>query len=240
MLKGEKGKIHSFESMGTFDGPGIRFVIFMQGCPLRCAYCHNPDTWDFSKGMEILADDLKNKILRYRNYFGENGGITVSGGEPLLQADFVREIFKFCRGEGIHTALDTSGCFFDYDIDNLLNYTDLCLLDYKMTDGGDYKKYIGCSSEPVRNFLEELGKRKIPVWLRQVIIPDINDGAESLDKLKELKKEYKCIEKIELLPFKKMCRTKYDEMGIEFPFKNMKEPDDEQMDRMNNYIDSIC
>ena len=229
-----KGKIHSFESLGTVDGPGIRFVIFMQGCPLRCAYCHNPETWEAFGGIEISADDLKNKILRFRSYFGDNGGVTASGGEPLMQAVFLKEIFKFCRAEGIHTALDTSGCMYNNDIDELLDHTDLCILDYKFTTEEDYIKYTGAKQKDILYFLEKLNAKKVETCIRQVIIPQINSGTVSIRRLKSLKEKYSCITQIELLPFKKICYTKYEELGIEFPFKNMPEPTNVQMEEYNN------
>ena len=138
------GRINSIQTLGTVDGPGVRFVLFMQGCPLRCAYCHNPDTWDFSGGNEVSADEIFQKVKRYREYFGKEGGITVSGGEPTMQADFVRELFELCKKEGIHSALDTSGCVWNDKVEKLLSVTDLCLLDYKMTNNEDYLHYTKC------------------------------------------------------------------------------------------------
>ena len=222
-------RIHSYQTMGTLDGPGVRFVIFMQGCPFECAYCHNPDTWDKAGERNISIDNLKNAILRYRPYFGADGGITVSGGEPLLQADFLCELFKFCKNEGINTALDTSGGVINEKVYELLNVTDLCILDYKFICEDSYSKYTKINYSNVVDFLEELDKMEIKTWIRQVVLPGINDSAEELRATGKLKDKYKCIEKIELLPFRSMCRTKYDELGMEFAFRNQKEPDNAQM-----------
>jgi len=232
------GRIHSVQTMGTLDGPGVRLVIFMQGCPLRCAYCHNPDTWELSGGLEIDLDSLKNKILRYRNYFGGDGGVTVSGGEPLLQAEFVRQIFSFCRENDIHTALDTSGCFLNDGVKNLLEYTDLCLLDFKFANSEDYSRYTGGSFESTMNFLKELDLRKIPVWLRSVIVQGVNDSQQMIGKIMELKRDFSCIEKVELLPFRKICMEKYEELGIEFPFKDLEETSNEYVKILNENINN--
>lgn len=226
------GKIHSFQSLGTVDGPGIRAVVFMQGCPLRCACCHNPDTWDISKGTEMTKEALIDKIERLRHYFGENGGVTVSGGEPLMQADFVAELFCECKKRGINTALDTSGCVYDERIERLLEYTDLVILDYKYTNSSDYEEYVGMKKEKVDFFLEKLELMKKRTWIRQVIIPSVNDNDESAIKLFELKKKYSCIEKIELLPFRKLCLEKYSTLGIDFRFKDIDEASRELIERL--------
>lgn len=219
------GKIHSFQSFGTLDGPGIRAVVFMQGCPLRCVCCHNPDTWDFSEGNLMSAQQVADKIIRLKSYFGEDGGVTVSGGEPLMQAEFVSELFRICKAENISCALDTSGCVLNSEVEKLLSLCDIVLLDYKYTSDDEYKTNCGCSKKSVDLFLkklQEMGKR---VWLRQVIIPQLTDREESLDKLFSLKKKYDCIEKIELLPFRKLCIEKYKQMGIDFPLENTPEMD---------------
>lgn len=231
-----KGRIHSFQSLGTVDGPGIRAVVFMQGCPLRCACCHNPDTWSFSGGSEISVDEIFEKIKRLRAYFGKEGGITVSGGEPLMQADFVAELFDKAHAEGINCALDTSGCVMSPDVERLIDLTDIVLLDYKYTNASDYEKYCGCSIEAVDSFLEMLSQKNKRVWLRQVIIPTLNDTPESLEKLYALKNRYPCIEKIELLPFRKICLEKYSEMGIDFPLADVPEASDERIARLLEQI----
>ena len=218
-----KGRIHSFQSLGTVDGPGIRSVIFMQGCPLRCVCCHNPDTWDFSGGEERSADELCEKVLRYKGYFGSEGGVTVSGGEPLMQARFLTELFKKLKRYGVHTALDTSGCILDDSVKELLEYTDLVILDFKYTNEADYLQYTKIEMGRAKEFLEYLEKIKKPTWIRYVVIPSLNDGGESLSKIFDLGAQYSCIKKTELLPFRKLCLEKYEEMGIDFPLKNTPE-----------------
>ncbi len=217
------GRIHSFQSLGTVDGPGIRNVVFMQGCPLRCACCHNPDTWDFDGGEEIEADKLVEKISRFRSYFGSEGGVTASGGEPLCQSEFLTELFSKLKNAGINTALDTSGCIYGEQIEKLLEYTDLVLLDWKYADAEDYLRYTKCDIEKVDFFLSELEKKNIPVWIRRVIIPGLNDDESSMLQLKSLREKYTCIKKIELLPFRKLCLEKYQSMGIPFPFESIPE-----------------
>ncbi len=217
------GRINSIQTLGTVDGPGVRFVLFMQGCPLRCAYCHNPDTWDFGGGQDMSTEELIEKIKRYREYFGEDGGVTVSGGEPTMQADFVRELFELCRKEGIHTALDTSGCIWNERVERLLDVTDLCLLDYKLCNDEDYLRYTGCDKAAADRFLSELQTRNIDTWLRQVIVKGINDNTESVRYLYDVADKHPCVKKVELLKFRKLCMPKYENLGIEFPFLNIPE-----------------
>lgn len=225
------GRISSFQSLGAVDGPGLRYVVFMQGCPLRCKCCHNPETWEVSGGTEYTVKSVLKRVQGCRNFFGSDGGITVSGGEPLLQKDFVCELFKACHNAGIRTALDTSGCITD-GVDELLSYTDLCLLDYKMTNAEDYKRYTGCDIKKPQKFMKKLEEHKIPTWVRQVIIPGINDNKESVHKLNEFAKANPYTEKVELLPFKKMCEVKYKELGIPFGFAEMREATVEDIQRL--------
>ena len=230
-----QGRIHSFQSLGTVDGPGVRAVVFMQGCPLRCACCHNPDTWDFGGGKIVSAEEIFRKIQRLRAYFGKDGGVTVSGGEPLLQADFVAELFSLCRADGISCALDTSGFVYNESVERLLSLTDLVLLDYKYTNDTDYKKYTGISMQTAEDFLarlDALGKR---VWIRQVIIPTLNDSEESVRRLYALSERYSCIEKTELLPFRKLCVEKYRALGIDFPLEKIPEASEELIERFKRH-----
>ena len=217
------GQVHSIQSLGTVDGPGLRFVVFLQGCNLRCKCCHNPDTWDFSGGEDTSADELVNKVLRYKSYYGAEGGVTVSGGEPLMQTEFLIELFKKLKNYDIHTALDTSGCVLNDDVKELLNHTDIVLLDFKYTNPEDYLKYTKMEMGTAQDFLDYLQQINKRTWLRFVVIPGLNDSEESIEKLFDLKKRYSCVEKIELLPFRKLCLEKYDEMGIEFPLKDIPE-----------------
>ena len=232
------GRIHSIQSLGTLDGPGIRYVVFMQGCPLRCGCCHNPDTWDFCEGKEVTAQEIVDKAVRYKDYFGSEGGITASGGEPLMQAEFVRELFELSHKAGINTCLDTSGCVLNDKVKMLLEVTDRVLLDIKYTSDDLYSKYVGCDFKNVLEFLNYLDCVNIPVTLRQVIIPTLNDSNEDILKLKEIKSRYSCIDKAELLAFKKICQVKYDNMGIEFPFSHIPTPNKETMLRLENLLNN--
>lgn len=230
------GRIHSIQSLGALDGPGIRFVVFMQGCPLRCGCCHNPDTWSFDGGTEYTPQQIVEKAVRYKEYFGKDGGITVSGGEPICQAEFVRELFELCHKEGINTCLDTSGCILNDKTKDLLSVTDRILLDIKYTDSGLYQKHVGCEMHRVIDFLEYVNSVGIPVTMRQVIIPTLNDNEDNIKALKKIRDKYSCIDKTELLPFRKICQVKYDKMDIEFPFAHIPEPDKETMARLENLI----
>lgn len=230
------GKIHSFQSLGTVDGPGVRFVVFMQGCNLRCGCCHNPDTWDCGQGTEYTADEIVKRVLHFTEYFGDKGGITVSGGEPLLQSEFVAELFAKCHENGINTCLDTSGSVFGDGVIELLCHTDRVLLDIKYPSDELYRKHVGCSLSRVLEFLEYLDERKIPTTIRQVTIPSINDTEESVGMLLSLADKHKCIDKIELLPFRKICTVKYDEMGVPFPFADIPEPTGDKMRQLRELL----
>ncbi len=231
-----KGLVHSIQSLGTVDGPGVRFVVFLSGCNLRCKCCHNPDTWDSNTGKEYTAEEIVDRAKRFKEYFGAEGGITLSGGEPLLQSDFACEIFALCKNEGINTCLDTSGSLINDKTEALLDVTDRILLDIKYTNDEQYRENVGCSFYTVLDFLKLADKKKIPVTLRQVIIPTVNDNEENILNLKKLKEEYKCIDKIELLPFKKICQMKYDKLNLEFPFGDKKEPTKEEMDKLKKLL----
>ena len=232
-----KGIVNSIQSLGTLDGPGVRFVIFMQGCNLRCGCCHNPDTWEMAGGKEYTPSELVARVERYREYFGRDGGVTLSGGEPLLQADFARELFMLCHERGINTCLDTSGSILGDKVISLLEHTDRVLLDIKYPTDGLYREYVGCSIEKPLEFLGILNSMKIPVTLRQVIIPDLNDTEESMRFLSSLASEYPCVDKIELLPFKKICKVKYDKLGIDFRFEGIPEPSQEEIKRLEKLLD---
>ncbi|MDP4153649.1 MAG: pyruvate formate-lyase-activating protein [Bacillota bacterium] len=216
-----QGRINSYHTMGGADGPGIRFLVFMQGCPLRCVYCHNPETWKVSGGTEISSDDLFNNIKRYKPYFQNGGGVTVTGGEPLIQAKFIKELFKKCKENGINTALDTSGIIFNNDVSELLNVTDLVLLDIKFTDEKAFGKYTGGDLHNVLIFLNILEERKISVWIRQVIVPGLNDTGEDIKALFEILRHKDCVKRVQLLPFHKMCEDKYKSMNIIFPLHDV-------------------
>lgn len=233
-----KGIVHSIQSLGTVDGPGVRFVVFFQGCNLRCKCCHNPDTWSLSGGTEYTASDIVEKAKRYKEYFGDNGGITLSGGEPLLQPDFAMEIFRLCKENGINTCLDTSGSVLSDKVKALLKFTDRVLLDVKYTDEELYVENVGCSYAKVLEFLQYLEKLKISTTLRQVIIPTKNDSVDNILDLKALADAHDCVDKIELLPFRKICQIKYDNMKIDFPFSSILEPDSDLMNELKKHIEN--
>lgn len=235
-MKDVTGRIHSIQSMGTLDGPGIRFVVFLQGCPLRCGCCHNPDTWDPKGGTEVSAGELVRKALRYREYFGKEGGITLSGGEPLLQTEFATAIFTLAGEEGINTCLDTSGCILNDGAKALLGVTDRVLLDLKYLTEDKYRAHVGCSFDAPTKFLDYLCRAGIKTTVRQVTIPTLNDSDEDIIALKNLTRGYPNVDKIELLPFKKICAVKYDSMGIEFPFKDFPTPTAERMKELNKLL----
>ena len=229
-------KVHSIQSLGTLDGPGVRFVVFTQGCPLRCKCCHNPDTWDAGQGTPISVQELARRAERYKEYFGTQGGITVSGGEPLLQAAQVYELFSLCHEAGIHTCLDTSGAVWNADVERLLSVTDRVLLDIKYTNDGDYRAHVGCAMQPVLDFLDRLNERHIPTTLRQVIIPTLNDSEENIAALKSVRDTHPCVDKVELLAFRKLCQSKYDALSLPFPLAHIPEPSREKMAELNNLL----
>lgn len=227
------GKIHSFESFGTVDGPGIRFVVFVQGCPMRCLYCHNPDTWSAVGGTQYTAEEVASRILKYKNYFTGGGGATVSGGEPLMQAAFVEELFTILKKTGIHTALDTSGALYDARnpraFDSLLAVTDLVLLDIKHIDDGEHIKLTGRSNKNILAFaryLSDLGK---PVWIRHVLVPGITDNDEYLHRLKAFLSTLTNVEKVEVLPYHTMGEVKYNKLGMDYPLKGVQPPSPERV-----------
>lgn len=230
------GRVHSIQSLGTVDGPGVRFVAFLQGCPLRCGCCHNPDTWELTGGTPYTAEALVQKATRFTEYFGETGGITLSGGEPLLQADFVYEVFALCREQGIHTCLDTSGCVLNEAVRRVLTVTDRVLLDIKYTDDVSYRAHVGCGLQAPLDFLAELEARRIPTTLRQVIIPTLNDTAQNVLALKAIADSHACVDKVELLPFRKVCQVKYDALGLPFAFGHLPEPSGENMQQLNELL----
>ena len=234
----KKGFVSSIQSMGTLDGPGIRYVVFLQGCNLRCGCCHNPETQPLKGGTEYAAEEIIEKALRFKTYFGKEGGITLSGGEPILQAEFAAEIFTLAHEKGINTCLDTSGSILNDEIKSLLLYTDRVLLDIKYTDEDSYKEYVGCAYAPVLEFLSYLEEKGIKTTLRQVIIPTKNDNEGNILKLKAIADAHSCVDKIELLPFRKICQVKYDDMKLEFPFSSIPEPTKDVMDSLKKLVEN--
>ncbi|MDD2627976.1 MAG: pyruvate formate-lyase-activating protein [Clostridia bacterium] len=238
-----KGKIHSFENFGTVDGPGIRFVIFMQGCEFRCKFCHNPDTWDKKAGDEYTAKEVMNEIMKYSVYYKKsNGGITVSGGEPLLQLEFILQLFKLAKEEGLHTTIDTAGNIdltdkdVKEEINKLLNVTDLMLLDLKEMNEEKHIKLTGKSNKNTISFAKYLEEKNMPTVLRYVYIKGINDAKDTLDKLKEIKQKYKNIIEIDVLGYHKMGEYKWKEMGIKNELKDIKASTKNEVDDLKIWL----
>lgn len=230
------GNIDSFESMGLVDGPGVRFVVFMQGCPLRCAYCHNPETWSDEKKIQMTPSDLVKKILKYKPYFGDEGGVTFSGGEPLHQPEFLLEALKECKRNGIHTCLDTSGAGENYD--EILDYCDLIILDVKELDEEKYKKLTGQNMDWFKNFLKKCQEKHKKMWLRQVIVPGYNDTEESVLKLKDFVSKLHNIEKVELLPYHSMAKEKYKKLGIKYRLENVLDMNKEKCKELEKLLNN--
>ena len=216
------GRIYSLESFGAVDGPGIRFVTFLQGCPLRCLYCHNPDTWNpkAKVAYEYTPQQLLDEVLRYRNFI-MRGGVTLTGGEPLMQPAFCREFFRLCREEGLHTTIDTAGSIVNEQTLSVLDYTDLVLLDIKALDAEKCKHVCAADGRNTLRFLDELQARGIPTWIRHVVVPGLTDDEAGLDRLVSYVKPYTVVEKIEWLPYHTMGTFKYKELGIDYPLEGV-------------------
>ena len=232
------GRIHSIETFGTVDGPGIRFVIFFQGCALKCKYCHNRDTWDTTIGTHISVSELINRIKKYEQYIKlSNGGITATGGEPLLQPKFLIALFKELKELGFHTALDTSGMFpLTDEIKQVLSVTDLVLLDIKHINDEKCKDLVGFSNKLELEFAKYLSDNNIPMWIRQVIIPGITDDEQDLIDLKNFIKTLKTVEKIELHPYHNMGVFKWENLGLEYPLKDVRPANDEDIQRAKKIL----
>lgn len=213
-----KGRIHSLESFGTVDGPGIRYVVFMQGCPLRCQYCHNPDTWDPRAGVpyELTPGELHAEVLRYRDYIA-SGGVTVTGGEPLMQAPFVAAFFALARQSGLHTALDTSGAYVSPEALSVLDHTSLCLLDIKTMDAALYPRLCRHSQANNLAFLEHLQERGIETWIRHVVVPGLTDDDAQLHALGRHIAAHSVVTRLEILPYHTMGHAKYVAMRVSEP-----------------------
>lgn len=232
-----KGYIHSYETCGAVDGPGIRFIVFTQGCPLRCKYCHNPDTWAPDKGQETTSEDLIEKIQRYKVFMkNTGGGLTVSGGEPLMQAEFVADLFEKARSQNLHTALDTSGAASAERTESVLKHTDLMLLDVKSTDPDMYKNLTGGTIDFLYQSLELAQKHGVEVWLRLVVVPGFTDKLAEIEKINLLQKKYSVISKVELLPFHKMGEYKWAELGLNYELEETNEPDSSTMAKLQDAL----
>lgn len=214
------GHIHSIETFGTVDGPGIRLVVFFKGCPMRCKYCHNPDTWKMSGGREMTAEEILDEYERGKSFY-KNGGITATGGEPLMQMEFLTELFKKAKAKGIHTCLDTSGILFSQEkkaeFDALTEVCDLVMLDIKHIDDEEHKKLTAHSNKAVLEYLQYLSGKQIPVWIRHVVVPGITLNDEYLERLGRYIARYKNIQALDVLPYHSMAKKKYSELKMVYP-----------------------
>ena len=231
-------KVHSVESFGTLDGPGIRFVLFLQGCSLKCKYCHNRDTWDLNAGKIITIDEVINKVQRYIDYITPSGGgITVTGGEPLLQVKSLIPLFKRLKELNIHTALDTSGMFnITDDIKELLSYTDLVLLDIKHINSNKCKDLVGFSNEKELNFARYVSDNNIDLWIRQVLVPGFTDDENDLIELKKFISSLNTVKKVEVLPYHNLGKFKWDNLNLEYPLKDVPQASDEDVKRAKKIL----
>lgn len=234
-----KGRIHSFESFGTVDGPGIRFIVFFQGCLMRCLYCHNRDTWDLKGGREVTVKELMNEIVTYKHFIMPNGGgVTASGGEAMLQAEFVTEWFKACHAEGISTCLDTNGYArnIDQTVNALIEETDLVLLDLKQLNDEIHQKLVGVPNKRVLAFAKYLQKINKRTWIRYVVVPGWSDDDDSVHKLGQFIQGMTNIEKVELLPYHKLGAYKWATIGDKYMLEHVEPPSKESMDRVQAII----
>ncbi len=233
------GRINKLETFGSVDGPGVRFVVFVQGCPMRCQFCHNPETWDFkgdkAGAYDISAQDLLKKALRYQSYWGKDGGITVSGGEPLAQMDFMIEFFEAAKAAGVHTCIDTSGVNFVRNepyfgkFKRLMDATDLLLVDIKNIDPTEHKKLTGHDNKNILDMFRYLDEIQKPIWIRHVLVPGMSDNDELLIKTREFIDTLHNVEKIEVLPYHALALAKYQELGIDYALKDVKSPSPERI-----------
>ena len=236
MRKYKKGFIHSIETLGLVDGEGIRIVIFMQGCLLRCLFCHNPDTW-VTTGREVTSKEMVDVVRKYRSFIELGGGVTFSGGEPLLQSEFLLEMLTLSKKAGINTCIDTAGTGYNKElVDDILKHTDLVILDIKAINPDDYKKMTGRSMSDFNYFKEKLKENNTRLWLRQVIVPGINDTEEYIYKLKEYIKDFDNVEKVELLPYHTLGVHKYEEMGIKYRLKDTPEMDRKRLKELQDLL----
>lgn len=230
-MKKTIGELHSFESLGTVDGPGLRFVIFMQGCPLRCKFCHNPDTWKIDEAKYHRSPDfVLEHVLKYKKFF-KNGGVTITGGEPFMQPEFLMELLKKLKKEGIHTAVDTSGYIFNEKVKEILKYVDLVLLDIKAIREKTYKSITGVELKPTIDFAKYLDKIGKPVWIRHVLVPTLNDDTKMLKELAEFVSTLKNVEKVEILPFHKMGEHKWEQVEKRYELSKIQPPSEEKVNQ---------
>ncbi|MCB5950685.1 pyruvate formate lyase-activating protein [Enterococcus sp. BWT-B8] len=243
MTEAVKGRIHSTENFGTVDGPGVRFIIFTQGCRMRCQFCHNPDTWKIgSGGKEVTTDEVLEEALKYRSYWGEKGGITVSGGEPLLQMNFLIDLFKKAKALGINTTLDTCGKPFTREepffsqFQELMKYTDLILFDIKHIDNKQHKLLTSLGNENILEMAEYLSEINQPVWIRHVLVPERSDYDEYLIRLNDFVKTLNNVDKLEILPYHTMGKYKWDDLGLAYPLEGINPPTDDRVENAKKLL----
>ena len=233
------GRIHSIESMGLVDGPGIRTVIFLQGCRLRCRYCHNPDTWSLEGGTICTANELIQKLMRFKPYYGAEGGVTFSGGEPLLQRDFLLEILPLCKSKGISTCLDTAGCGVG-GYEELLKYTDLVLFDVKHFTAEGYERVTGHSPDEAARFLNAAQESGTPLWIRHVAVPGLTDGEAHFADLRQFLKTLRGVRKVELLPYHVLGVPKYRALNIPYPLEGVLPMEPEALTHWQRLMNDDC
>jgi pyruvate formate lyase activating enzyme len=232
-----KGRLHSVETFGAVDGPGIRTVFFMQGCPARCMYCHNPDSWKLDGGRDVEVEELVHRAKRGSAYYGKEGGVTFSGGEPLLQGEFLLEAIKAIKEEGYHVAIDTSGTYLDEHSEAAIAAADLVLLDIKHVDALEFEKLTGRSQDKLFPLIDMINRLEKPVWIRQVIMPGYNDTEEYIERLNGFLKQIKTIKKVELLGYHSMAIKKYDKLGMEYRLRDMKPMDKDRLQELKELVD---
>ncbi|MDD2979919.1 MAG: pyruvate formate-lyase-activating protein [Hespellia sp.] len=238
----KKGWIHSLESFGSVDGPGVRYVIFFAGCPMRCQFCHNPDTWTTDNAKEYTAEELIGQALKYKSYWGKKGGLTVSGGEPLVQIDFLIELFALAKEKGIHTTLDTSGNPFTTrepfygKWKRLMELTDLVMLDIKHIDDEQHKILTGHTNQNILAMAKEMSDMGKPMWIRHVLVPQVNDRDEYLHRLSDFIGTLKSVERVEVLPYHTMGTYKWEQLGLEYPLKGIHPPEQNRIDNANRIL----
>lgn len=235
-----QGRIHSLESMGLVDGPGIRTVVFLQGCALRCRYCHNPDTWSGEGTAELFTPrQLVERLVRFKPYYGSAGGVTFSGGEPLLQPEFLAETLALCHAAGIHTCLDTAGCGLG-EYGAILAHTDLILLDVKHYDPEGWRRVTGSSMEPFRRFLAAAQRAAVPLWVRHVVVPGLTDGEAHLAGLEGYLRTLKHVKRVELLPYHTLGVHKYAALGLPYPLEGVPPMEGAALEQWNERLNRTC
>ena len=242
-MEGTKGYIHSFESFGSVDGPGVRYIVFLSGCPLRCKFCHNPDTWNMTAGQTYSASEVLEKALRCKSYWDKDGGITVSGGEPLLQMDFVTELFTLAKAKGVNTCIDTSGATFSSEGEafekfrKLMEVTDLLLVDIKHIDEEEHVKLTGRTGKNIREMFAYLDSINKPIWIRHVLVPGITDNDKYLEQTRDFIRTLHNVYRVEILPYHSLGKMKYDQLGIDYVLKDTESPTKERVENARTILE---